>query len=327
MQANDPIEVSYKQNFEGEPTAKTNPELVKLQWSHGHNNTVINGIPRIGFMKGGKAARWKDDEMAQYLLNKVFRYLDERTAAATEQPFFLYYGLHQPHVPRIPDSRFAGRTALGPRGDVIAEADWCVGQLLQKLEEKGLMENTLIIFSSDNGPVLDDGYVDGARESAPLHDPKGGLRGGKYSLFDAGTRVPFFIYWQGHIRPVMNHQLVSQQDLVASLGRLIGRQVPDTLDSQEMLSTFLGKRQRGRKSMVVEAAGRLAFRSGRYALIPPNKGPKRNVTDNELGNLDDWTLYDLQADSSQQTDITASHPRLLRKLKRQFLQAVGKYYR
>ena len=230
-------------------------------------------------------------------------------------------------MPRVPDTRFAGRTALGPRGDVIAEADWCVGQLLQKLEEKGLIENTLIIFTSDNGPVLDDGYVDGARESAPLHDPKGGLRGGKYSLFDAGTRVPFFIYWQGHIRPQVNRQLVSQQDLVASLGKMIGQQVPDSLDSQDMLSTFLGQRQRGRKSMVVEAAGRLAYRYGRYALIPPYKGPQRNATDNELGNLNAFTLYDLEADPSQQTDITATHPRLLRKLKRLFLEEVGQHYR
>ncbi|MBQ3631262.1 MAG: sulfatase-like hydrolase/transferase [Prevotella sp.] len=319
LDPDDPIEVSYEQNFEGEPTALTNPEMVKMQWSHGHNNSVVNGIPRIGFMKGGRAARWKDDEMAEYLLNKVFRYIDQRTAS--EQPFFLYYGLHQPHVPRTPDTRFAGRTPLGPRGDVIAEMDWCVGQLLQKLEENGLMEHTLIIFSSDNGPVLDDGYVDGARESAPLHDPRGGLRGGKYSLYDAGTRVPFFIYWQGHIHPVVNHELVSQQDLVASLGKLIGQQVPDSLDSREMLDTFLGKRKSGRHDMVVEAQGRLAFRSGRYALIPPYKGPQRNETDNELGNVDNWTLYDLQADPSQATDITATHPRLLRKLIRQFKQA------
>ena len=321
LDPDDPIEVSYQHNFEGEPTALTHPKLVQMRWSHGHNNSVINGIPRIGFMKGGQAARWKDDEMAQYLVNKVFRYIDERTIGEGNQPFFLYYGLHEPHVPRIPDTRFAGSTGLGPRGDVIAEADWCIGQLMQKLEEKGLMENTLIIFSSDNGPVLDDGYEDGARESAPLHDPRGGLRGGKYSLYDAGTRVPFFVYWQGHIHPVVNNELVSQQDLVASLGKLIGQQVPDTLDSREMLSTFLGKRQRGRESMVVEAAGRLAFRSGRYALIPPYKGPKRNVTDNELGNVDDYTLYDLHADPSQATDITATHPRLLRKLKKQFQEA------
>ena len=323
LDPDDPIEVSYQHNFEGEPTALTNPEMVKLQWSHGHNNTVVNGIPRIGFMKGGKAARWRDDEMAEYLLGKVFRYLDERTAAP-QQPFFLYYGLHQPHVPRTPATRFAGTTALGPRGDVIAEADWCVGQLLAKLEEKGLMENTLIIFSSDNGPVLDDGYADGARESAPLHDPRGGLRGGKYSLYDAGTRVPFFVYWQGHIRHVDSNTLVSQQDLVASLGKLIGQHVPDSLDSRQMLATFLGKSSSGRKSMVVEAAGRLAFRYGRYALIPPYEGPKRNTTDNELGNVDAYTLYDLEADPTQATDITATHPRLLRKLRRCFLKATQK---
>ena len=317
LDPNDPIEVSYKQNFEGEPTALTNPELVKLQWSHGHNNSVINGIPRIGFMKGGQAARWNDEEMAQYLLNKVFRFLDRQEDG---QPFFLYYGLHEPHVPRIPDTRFAGRTPLGPRGDVIAEADWCVGQLMQKLEEKGLMENTLIIFSSDNGPVLDDGYVDGARETAQQHDPKGGLRGGKYSLFDAGTRVPLFIYWKNHIPHRVNDQLVSQLDLVASLGRLIGQQVPDSLDSKEMLSTFLGKRKSGRKSIVVEAAGRLAYRVEQYALIPPYKGPKRNVTDNELGNLDDYALYDLKADPAQQNDLAHTHPRLLEKLKQQFQQ-------
>lgn len=321
LDPNDPIEVSYQHNFEGEPTALTNPELVQMRWSHGHNNSVINGIPRIGFMKGGHKARWKDNEMAQYLIHKVFRYLDERRVGEGNQPFFLYYGLHEPHVPRTPDTRFVGSTDLGPRGDVIAEADWCVGQLLQKLEEQGILENTLIIFSSDNGPVLDDGYVDGARESASQHDPRGGLRGGKYSLYDAGTRVPFFIYWQGHIRPGVNNELVSQQDLIASLGKLIGQQVPDTLDSYEMLDTFLGKRQRGRASMVVEAAGRLAFRSGRYALIPPYKGPKRNVTDNELGNVDDYTLYDLHADPSQATNITAAKPRLLRKLKKKFLEA------
>ena len=91
-----------------------------------------------------------------------------------------------------------------------------------------------------------------------------------------------------------------------------------------MLSTFLGKRQRGRKSMVVEAAGRLAYRYGHYALIPPYKGAKRNTTDNELGNLDEYTLYDLKADPTQQTDITASHPRLLEKLKQQFLKDTHK---
>ena len=191
LDSQDPIFVDYDNPFPGEPTALTNPELVKMQWSHGHQNTVVNGIPRIGYMKGGESARWKDDTMAQYLLDKACNFID---SARNKQPFFLYYGLHEPHVPRTPDARFAGATTLGPRGDVIVEADWCVGQLMKKLEDAGLLDNTLIVFSSDNGPVLDDGYEDGSRGSRNLHDPNGSLRGGKYSLFDAGTRVPFFFY-------------------------------------------------------------------------------------------------------------------------------------
>ena len=318
----DPIYVDYEHNFPGEPTALTNPEMMKLQWCHGHQNTIVNGIPRIGYMKGGQKARWKDDEMAQYLLDRVCGFID----TTANKPFFLYYGLHEPHVPRTPDTRFAGKAKLGARGDVIVEADWCVGQLMKKLEEKNLLDNTLIIFSSDNGPVLDDGYKDGARESKPLHDPNGGLRGGKYSLFDSGTRVPLFFYWKNHIRPVVNHNLVSQQDIVASLAKLIGEKTPQGLDSEEMLDVFLGKKLKGRQNMVVEASGRLAYRSGHYALIPPYTGPKTNETDNELGVVDDFALYDLSADPSQMVEISTQHPRLLKKLKREFLQQTKGYY-
>ncbi len=325
----DPIYVDYDTPFPGEPTALTNPEMVRMQWSHGHQNTVVNGIPRIGYMKGGERARWKDDEMAQYFLDRACQFIDSVTTPSgtrAAEPFFLYYGLHEPHVPRTPDPRFVGATALGPRGDVVVEADWCVGQLMKKLEAKGLLDNTLVIFSSDNGPVLDDGYVDGSRDSRPLHDPNGSLRGGKYSLFDAGTRVPFFVYWRGHTRHVDSPVLVSQHDLLASLARLIGQTVPEGLDSKEMLATFLGKKMKSRGDMVVEASGRLAYRSGRYALVPPYSGPATNETGNELGVVADWALYDLQADPTQHTDLASRKPALLRKLKRAFLQQAGTYY-
>lgn len=321
LDPNDPIYVDYNENFPGEPTALTDPEKVEMQWCHGHQGTIVNGIPRIGYMKGGQQARWKDDEMAQYFLDRIDLFLQQN-----QGPFFLYYGLHEPHVPRTPMTRFAGSTPLGPRGDVIAEADWCVGELMKMLRKRHLLDNTIIIFSSDNGPVLDDGYDDGARESQHLHDPNGGLRGGKYSLFDAGTRVPFFIYWKGHVKPVVNNSLVSQQDLLASLARLIGQDIPEGLDSEEMLDVFLGKRLGGRKQMVVEASGRLAYRCGHYALVPPYQGPQTNETDNELGVVDHYALYDLSADASQQTDIADQHPDLVARLKAEFLATVGTYY-
>lgn len=322
LDPNDPLEIDYDNPFPGEPTALTNPELVKHKWSHGHNNTVVNGIPRIGFMKGGKSAYWDDATMAQYLVNEVKTFINDNQ----DGPFFLYYGLHEPHVPRTPMTQFAGKTPLGPRGDVVIEADWCVGEVIKTLEEKNLLENTIIIYTSDNGPVLDDGYEDGARESAPLHDPKGGLRGGKYSLFDAGTRVPFFIYWKGHLQHVECDALVTQMDLVASFADMLGAEIPKGLDSQNTLSTFLGKKQKGRKDMVVEAAGRLAYRYGKYALIPPYNGPETNITGNELGVVDHYALYDLSKEPAQRHDISNEKPALVKKLRKKFLAIVGSHY-
>ena len=195
LDPSDPIEISYKRNYEGHATGKNNPELLSMMWHHGHNGTIVNGVPRIGFMKGGESAKWSDIDMADHFLNKVKKYIKSKK----DKPFFLYYGMQQPHVPRTPHPRFVRATSLGPRGDVIAEADWCVGELIKTLEQEGLMENTLIVFSSDNGPVLNDGYYDDAVEKNGNHTATGVLRGGKYSLFEAGTRVPFMMYWKGKI--------------------------------------------------------------------------------------------------------------------------------
>ena len=199
LDPNDPIEVQYvRENpFPGTPTGRDNPELLKMMYSHGHDMSIVNGVSRIGYMKGGEAALWTDEEMAEVFAARAVGFVTEHK----DEPFFLYYAFHQPHVPRMPGARFAGLTGLGPRGDVIAEMDWCVGQMLDALESLGLDENTIVVFSSDNGPVLDDGYDDRAEELVGDHHPAGPLRGGKYSLFDGGTRVPFILRWSGTVAP------------------------------------------------------------------------------------------------------------------------------
>src|SRR5262249_15913252 len=141
--------------------------------------------------------------------------------------FFLYFATHDIHVPRVPHPRFAGKTEMGPRGDAIAEFDWSVGQLLDALERLGLMRNTLVVLSSDNGPVVDDGYQDDAVTRLGGHEPAGPLRGGKYSLFEGGTRVPFLASWPARIKPGSSDALVCQVDLLASLAALVGRSLPD----------------------------------------------------------------------------------------------------
>jgi len=318
----DPIEVSYKQNFEGEPTALTNPEMLKMQWSHGHNNSIVNGIPRIGYMKGGKNARWVDEDMADYFTGKVKEFISDNR----NKPFFLYFGLHQPHVPRTPNGRFVGSTTMGPRGDAIMEADWCVGEVIEHLEQSGLLENTIIIFTSDNGPVLNDGYKDDAVEKLGEHTPSGGLRGGKYSLFDAGTHVPFFVYWKDKIQPVVSDALVCQIDLMASFAEMLKLPLKEKLDSENLLPAFMGTSQQGRNELVVEAQGKLAIRQGDWIMIPPYKGPVRNTTGNELGNLPEFGLFNIKTDKAQTTNLASEQSATLEKLKSDFYSITKGFY-
>ncbi|WP_203532687.1 sulfatase-like hydrolase/transferase [Draconibacterium halophilum] len=319
LDPNDPIEISYQKNFEGEPTGKDNPELLTMKWHHGHNNSIVNGIPRIGFMKGGEKAKWSDVDMADHFLEKAQDYVKKHKSVS----FFLYYALQQPHVPRTPNSRFVGETDLGPRGDVIVEADWCIGEFLKTLEDEGILENTLIIFSSDNGPVLNDGYYDDAVERIGNHDQNGGLRGGKYSLFEAGTRVPFITYWKGQIEPQKSDALISQLDILASLAELTETEV-ETRDSKELLDVLMGTSEKGREELVLEASTRTAFRKDNWLMIPPYKGPAVAEQVNiELGNSSEFQLYDLSSDISQKQNLAGSNPDQLVKMIEQYKNIVG----
>jgi arylsulfatase A-like enzyme len=314
LEADDPIEVSYKENFPGEPTGKENPEMLKMKWHHGHFNSVVNGISRIGFMKGGNAARWVDEDMADTFLVRAQSYILEHR----DEPFFLYYALQQPHVPRTPHPRFVGSTDLGPRGDVIVEADWCIGELINTLEAEGLLENTLVILSSDNGPVLNDGYYDEADTRNGSHTPAGALRGGKYSLFEAGTRVPFITYWKGHINPLVSEAVVSQLDLLSSLASLVDSETRGA-DSKELLNVFLGKETRGREELILEATGRTALRKGDWVLIPPYDGPAvAPQVKIELGNAKEFQLYNLSNDLGEQQNLAGDQQEKLEEMKSTF---------
>ena len=310
LDPNDPIQVSYKENFPGEPTGKDNPELLKMKWHHGHDQSITNGISRIGYMKGGAKAKWNDEEMADLFLTKAQQFITEHKS----KPFFLYYAMQQPHVPRTPNPRFKGVTGLGPRGDAIAEADWSLGELLKTLEKEGILENTLVIFTSDNGPVVNDGYYDDAVEKLGNHKPAGPLRGGKYSLFEAGVRVPFITYWKGTIKPAVSDAVVCQLDLLSSLAHLAGEEVKG-LDSQNYLDVFLGKSKKGRNELVIEASSRTALRQGDFVMIPPYNGPAVSKQVNiEMGNAKEYQLYNVKTDIGQQHNLAKSQPEKLKQL-------------
>ncbi|KAB1155477.1 sulfatase family protein [Flavobacterium luteum] len=323
LDSKDPISVNYDKNFPGQPTGKENPELLTMKWHHGHNGSIVNGIPRIGFVSGGASANWSDVDLADHFLAKAQTYVKIHKA----EPFFLYYALNQPHVPRTPNPRFVGRSGMGPRGDAILEADYCVGEIVKTLKDEGVLDNTLIMFSSDNGPVLNDGYYDDALEKLGNHKPNGPLRGGKYSLLEAGTRVPFFTYWKGTITPQVSDALVCQVDLMESIAKLVVMDVKKT-DSQDLLNVFLGKSNKGRKNLIIEANTKTAFRQGDWLMIPPYPGdPILAEVNIEVGNSKDFQLYNLKKDIGQKQNLAKSQQKLLSAMVKDFEKIRGNDYK
>ena len=314
LDPNDPIQVSYKKNFPGEPTGKDNPELLKMHPSHGHNQSIVNGISRIGYMKGGKSALWQDDKIAETLTGKAISFIEGHKDA----PFFLYFATQDAHVPRVPSPQFVGKSGMGPRGDCLLEFDWSVGQVLDALERLGLDKNTLVILSSDNGPVVDDGYKDQAVELLGDHKPGGVYRGGKYSAYEAGTRIPFIIRWPAKIQPSKQQALFSQIDTYASLASLLNHPLRKGAapDSQEHLDVLLGKNNTGREYVVQQNLNNtLAIVKGEWKYIEPSDGPAIEFwTKMELGNDKQPQLYDLSSDPSEKTNVAKSHPEIVKEL-------------
>ena len=310
LDPSDPIEVEYDKNkpFPGLPTGKDNPELLKMKFHHGHDMSIVNGVSRIGYMRGGEAALWVDEDMADVFLEKAVSFVEKNK----DGPFFLYYAFHQPHVPRLPHPRFVGSTGLGPRGDAIAEMDWCVGEMLDALDRCGLKEDTVVVFSSDNGPVLNDGYYDEAVELCGDHRPAGPLRGGKYSMYDGGTRVPFIVSWPGAVEVGESDALVSQVDFFASFAALAGVSLDANAgpDSVDVLDALLGQSDEGRAEIVLEGIqARTVLRQGDWVFIPPHQGPPVNTNVNiETGNSPVPQLYYLADDIGQIENMASIHP-------------------
>lgn len=308
----DPIKVSYQTPFPGEPLGSTHPQMLKMHPSHGHDMALIKGISRIGYMTGGKSALWVDEDFADVITREAGAFIERHKA----EPFFLYFATHDIHVPRVPHPRFAGKTPMGPRGDAIAQLDWSVGEILATLDRLKLAENTLIILSSDNGPVVDDGYKDEAVEKLGDHKPAGPWRGGKGSRFEGATRVPFLVRWPARVKPGASGALLCQVDLPATFAALTGQQLAsgDAPDSQNVLPALLGESPTGRDHLI-EHGGSLAVRKGKWKLIPPSKGPKVSKnTNTETGNDPQVQLYDLATDPGEKTNVADQHPEVVKEL-------------
>ena len=307
----DPLYVGKRPaGFEGTvyPDGKTDrAAMTYYESSHGHNNSVINGIGRIGYQWGGKSALWNDETMADEFVAKAKTWLARQQQG---KPFFLFFSSQDIHVPRAPHPRFKGKSQLGYRGDAMVQFDWATGEILDALDQHGLADNTIVIWSSDNGPVYDDGYVDGTtvrtstKEVDRGHDGSGPYRGGKYQIFEGGTRVPLLVRWPGRIKPGVSGALVNQIDFLASFASLlkVDLKKDQAIDSRDSLRALLGQDKIGLPYMIEEAR-QLAVRVGSWKFVKP-RGKKRKAQ-----------LFDLKSDIGEQHNVADSHPDKVRQLR------------
>lgn len=310
----DPIIVSYINNISDEPNALEHPELLKQGADKQHSGTIINGISRIGYMKGGHSARFKDEELATKVVAKSVEYIEKHK----DEPFFLSVGLFEPHVPRVAEPPFVGTSGCGVRGDVIHQVDWQVGEIMKTLERLNLAKNTIIIFSSDNGPIIFDGYFDHAAEDLNGHQPAGGLRGWKYLVYEGGCRVPFIVSWPGHIQPRVSNQMISLVDIYATVAKIAGEEYPAAAapDSLDLSSVVLGKTDKNlRDHTVLHGIGGLAIRKGDWKYIPASAGATgmgsgANAADERFAaaTIPEPLLFNLAEDPKEEKNIIEKNP-------------------
>ena len=317
LDPSDPIQVSYSTPFEGEPLAKDHPELLRIHPSQGHDQAIVNGIPRIGYMKGGRSALWRDEDIADSITVKALDFI----ARHRNEPFFLYFGTNDIHVPRVPHERFAGKSGLGPRGDALLSFDETVGRVMACLEDLGLADNTLVILSSDNGPVVDDGYQDRAWELLGDHRPWADFRGGKYSAFEAGTRVPMIVSWGDRFNGTVSDALFSHIDFFASLAALIGAGIPDDAapDSRNAIDVLTGKDLTGRDYVIEQNVNSTlsVMDSEGWKYIEPSDAPAIEFyTGMELGNSPDGQLYNVSDAKYEKDNLIREFPAKAAELKK-----------
>jgi arylsulfatase A-like enzyme len=322
----DPIKVSYEKNISTEPTGIERPDLLKYQADKQHSCGIHNGISRIGYQSGGKAARFIDEELPDTVVAKSTAFI----AANKDKPFFLYVGLFEPHVPRSVKSQFAGSSKTGLRGDVIQQADWQVGKILAALDEHKLTDDTIVVLTSDNGPILFDGYHDNAIEDLKDHRPAGPWTGWKYLVQEGGCRVPFIVRWPARIKPGVRMEMLCLTDFFATAASITEHKIPTqaAVDSMDQLPVLLNEANQPKRTSVVMTgvAGAMAYREGDWKLHLANTrkpaediGSGADSKDNRFASANSGKdmLFNLAEDPGENHDLSARFPERVEAMEKQ----------
>lgn len=257
------------------------------------------------------APGWKFDEILPELTRRAVKHIHDR--AEQDQPFFLYFSMTSPHEPVVPSKDFRGKSGVSPIADFLIETDWSAGQIVQAIDDAGIAEDTIVIFTADNGHSHYTGWntlVDAG------HMPSGPYRGHKGDIWEGGHRVPLVIRWPKKISAGSSSDtLVCLTDLYASFAQLLGQDLPDNgaEDSISFLSSMLGKVSQQPRTTLVNHSnhGEFAYRSGPWKLV--YKMSDRNL-ERSRGKSTIAELYNLSSDIAEANDLAASQPERVKQL-------------
>lgn len=249
----------------------------------------------------GQADKQKAIDVGPKIVDEAIQYLEQRSK--DQQPFFLYLPLSSPHTPIVPTAEFQGKTPVGPYGDFVLQTDAALGRVMETLKRTGLAENTLLIFSSDNG----------SPNQGKGHASNGSLRAKKGTIYEGGHRVPFVARWPGKIQAGTTcEHTITLGDLLATCAEMHGEKLPDHagLDSVSFLPHLLGASKGPLRDGTVhhDGYGRFAIRQGPWCLLFPSvAAPKKGG---------EWELYHLEKDLGQTENVYATQPDIAERLTR-----------
>ena len=269
-----------------------------------------NNIQGAFWRKGPISPDFVHEKVTPVFKNEAVKVIENYAAESRKKPLFLYLALPSPHTPWLPTEAFRGKSDVGMYGDFVMQVDAVVGTISDALKKAGMTENTLLIFSSDNGPVW---YEENTERFG--HSAAGPLRGKKATRWEGAHREPFLMRWPEKIKAgTTNDQTISFVDVFATFGELLGLEELPTgaaQDSVSFLPALLGKHMEARPPIVHDSQ---SIRSDDWKLIIPSKGNRASPGE----------LYNLKEDLGEQSNFYETHPELVEKLTNQLNSILAK---
>ena len=281
------------------------------------NDSVAEGWTRIQgafWREGGIAPDFKHVDVLPRFADEAVQVIDQHAAAETGEPLFLYFALPAPHTPWMPTKEYIGKSGASTYGDFALQVDDCVGSVLSALEQHGMTDDTLVIFTSDNGPVWFPHDVERLG-----HASTGPLRGMKGDAWEGGHRMPFLVRWPGRVQKgTVSDQLICHVDLLRTFSEILGVQLPETegVDSHSFLSELMrdGEPSSLRMSLISQSSKKvLAIRKGPWKLIPTRGSGGFTKTD-EREDGPPGQLYRLDRDLGESNNLWNEHPEVVQEL-------------